>query len=263
MPDHLTPELHELTYSYRDYEEEVTFIELCLQQFGTSQNSRVLDIGCGTGEHMRQFILRGYECDGFDFDPEMIEFAKKKFKRQGIRADISAGDMRKFDTERKYGLAINMLASANFILTNDVMISHLRSIAHALDPGAIAVLEMFHPREYGFPADNPINTWEIYGDDFYLECILHFAQEPLNSVTQTQKSTKRVTITRNDKTEEHLLHRTQRVYLFQEFKALVHNAGGLEMVACFGTFNTDRPLDDSKRSWRMISILRRTEEEIR
>jgi SAM-dependent methyltransferase len=262
MADHLTPALHELTYSYRDYEAEVTFVELMWQQYGTSDNSRVLDIGCGTGEHMRQFILRGYTCDGFDLDPEMVEYAKNKFKRQKIQADVWHDDMRRFKTERTYGLAINMLASANFIITNDEMISHLRSIARSLDQGGIAVLEMFHPREYGFPADNPLNTWEIYGDDFYLECILHFEQEPVDSVTQTQKTTKRVLITRNEQTEEHLLHRIQRVYLFQEFKSLVRNAGGLELVSCYGTFNPDRLLDNSKRSWRMIPILRRTGDKI-
>jgi len=262
MSDHLTPELHELTYSYRDYEAEVTFVELCWQEYTKCDNSLVLDMGCGIGEHTRQFILRGYECDGFDSDPEMIEYAKKKFEAEGIKTDIWLKDMREFTVERKYGLVINMLASANFILTNEEIISHLRSVARALDTGGILLLEMFHPRDYGFPLDNPLNNWEIYGEDFYLECILHFEQEQLDSVSQTQRSTKKVTITRGDDVQETLLDRRQRVYLYQEFKALVECAGGLEMVNCYGAFNPDLPIDNTKRSWRMISVLRRTEGEV-
>lgn len=263
MADHLSPELHELTYSYRDYEAEVTFVELCWQEYTECDNNRVLDMGCGIGEHTRQFILRGYECDGFDCDPEMIEFARKKLEAEGIKADIWHDNMHKFEVDRKYGLAINMLASANFILTNEEMITHLSSVARSLDTGGILLLEMFHPREYGFPKDNPLNNWEIYGDDFYLECILHFNQEPLDTISQTQRTTKKVTITRNETTEEILLDRKQRVYLYQEFRALVESAGGFEMVNCYGAFNPDRTIDNTKRSWRMIPVLRRTEGEIK
>jgi len=48
-----------------------------------------------------------------------------------------------------------------------------------------------------------------------------------------------------------------RILLPQEFKALVACSGVLEVVEIFGTFKEDIKLDRSRKSWRMIPILRR------
>ncbi len=257
MPEQISPELHELIYSYRDYEAEVTFVELCWQRLTSSENGRVLDIGCGIGVHMRQFLQRGYECDGIDVDPEMLEYGRARFTAEGLELNASVADMRDFKATQSYGLAINMLASANLLLTNQEMVTHLRAVARALEPGGIYILEMFHPREYGFPSESPYNVWEIQTEDLYIECVLHFEREVLDPVSQCQRTKKRVAVTRDGETEVHLFPRTQRVYLFQEFKALVECAGGFELADCFGAFDIDCPLDNSRRSWRMIPILRR------
>ena len=259
MNDKLTPELHELAYGYRDFEAETTFAEYCWQQYTKTESNRVLDIGCRAGAHMRQFLLRGYECDGIDISQEMIDYTKARFKEEGLEFVGWQADMRRFEVKRKYGLAINMLATVNYLQKNDEMKEHLRSVWHALEPGGIYLIEMFHPREYGFPSDSPYNAWEIFDEDCSVVCELHVDPSPLDPITQCQSSTMRIAITRGDKVEEYKITRKQRVYLYQELRSLIGWVGGFEMVACYGGFNPERPLDNSKRSWRMVPVLRRLE----
>jgi cyclopropane fatty-acyl-phospholipid synthase-like methyltransferase len=47
---------------------------------------RVLDIGCGTGEHALMAAQRGLEAVGIDSSPTAIEIAKRKARERGLNA---------------------------------------------------------------------------------------------------------------------------------------------------------------------------------
>lgn len=258
----ISPEVYELAFSYRDYGAEADFIEYLWQKNSNIDNQSILDIACGTGSHLIQFCSRGYESTGFDKSSEVVAYAKKKFEEQDLPIDIFQADMKRFELKKKFGLAFNMLTSANLLLTDEDMISHLKSVAGVLEPGGIFVLEMFHPREYGFKADFPTTAWEITQDDVVLQCDLRHNLEALDTVKQTQKTTLRISLTKDDKTEEFLNPRTQRVYLYHEFLSLVDHAGGFEVIAVYGALNSAVLLSNERRSWRMIPVLRRTGDEI-
>jgi len=44
-------------------------------------NSKVLDIGCGTGEAMKYLIRQDLKCTGVDFSDAMLNIAKKRFPK--------------------------------------------------------------------------------------------------------------------------------------------------------------------------------------
>lgn len=59
------------------------------------QDSRILDIGCSTGELVTTLAKDGYTCYGTDLNPEMIERARLLADSEGVRVDFQVGDMRK------------------------------------------------------------------------------------------------------------------------------------------------------------------------
>ncbi|MGX8682027.1 MAG: class I SAM-dependent methyltransferase [Spirochaetales bacterium] len=60
-------------------------IDTILDNAGVRSGARVLDIACGTGVLVPDYIRRGAKCVvGVDISPEMIKIASSKFKDKGV-----------------------------------------------------------------------------------------------------------------------------------------------------------------------------------
>ena len=55
-------------------------------------HGRILDIGCGTGEHALMAAARGYEATGIDAAPSAIEIAKRKAAERGLGVRFLVAD---------------------------------------------------------------------------------------------------------------------------------------------------------------------------
>lgn len=71
-------------------------INIILDNAGVKQGSRVLDVACGTGVLMPDYLSRGAEVTGIDISPEMIKLAEQKYAGTGVRficGDVEAADV--------------------------------------------------------------------------------------------------------------------------------------------------------------------------
>ena len=71
-------------------EREWPFLQSVL---GTAPNRRLLDLGCGTGEHSRFLAAKGFDVVGIDSSPAMITKARDGGAQTGVRfieGDIAA-----------------------------------------------------------------------------------------------------------------------------------------------------------------------------
>ena len=57
-----------------------------LVQRGILKDGPVLDVGCGTGEHVLFFAAKGFEATGIDLSPKAIEKAKRKMRERKLKA---------------------------------------------------------------------------------------------------------------------------------------------------------------------------------
>lgn len=80
---------------------------------------RVLDVGCGSGGQLLDLAKRGYMVFGFDFSPQAIEVAQKRFSEAKFRGDFKVASM-----QEKFPYRDNFF---------DVVIS-LRTINHGTLP---------------------------------------------------------------------------------------------------------------------------------
>ncbi len=71
-------------------------ISIILDNAGVKQGSRVLDVACGTGVLMPDYLSRGADVTGIDISPEMIKLAEQKYAGTGVRficGDVEAADV--------------------------------------------------------------------------------------------------------------------------------------------------------------------------
>ncbi len=73
-----------------DYDTDVKFLGKLLKKFGCR---KVLDVGCGTGNHAIRLSRLGYDVMGVDVSPAMLKVARSKIKNK--RVQFQQGDMKK------------------------------------------------------------------------------------------------------------------------------------------------------------------------
>lgn len=77
---------------------------------------RVLDVGCGAGEHTILLTRRGYDVLGIDFSPHAIDMARQNAERRGVDARFEVGDAMALGTGGGYD---TILDSALFHIFDD------------------------------------------------------------------------------------------------------------------------------------------------
>jgi SAM-dependent methyltransferase len=78
MGEHLYtdhPEVYDLIQSEWDYDRDVAFV---LDAADLDAGERLLEVGCGTGEHTRRFVERGLDVTAVDAHAGMLSVARRK-----------------------------------------------------------------------------------------------------------------------------------------------------------------------------------------
>lgn len=63
---------------------------------------RILDLGCGNGNHIIFFAEQGFTVYGIDISREAIKIAKKWLKQKGLKAQLTVGDAEKLPYKNNY-----------------------------------------------------------------------------------------------------------------------------------------------------------------
>ncbi|HWL89319.1 MAG TPA: methyltransferase domain-containing protein [Polyangiaceae bacterium] len=127
-----------LTWNAELYDTKHAFVTAygadLLELLAAKPQERVLDLGCGTGDHVGALHARGVEAVGVDASPEMIERARAKFPDASFRV----GDARSLEFTGAFD-AVFSNAVLHWVPEADAV---ARSIAAALKPGGRFVAEL-------------------------------------------------------------------------------------------------------------------------
>lgn len=252
------PLYYDIAFS-RDVEPEISFFEQCLARWAQCESNRALELGCGPAYHSESLARNGYDVVALDSSPGMIQYASERLNDQSGTITFIQGDMREFDLSEKVGLAVCMLASVALILTLNDMIAHLESVARNLDEGGLYIMEVSHPRDlFTNSGSRPTAPgWQAHRDQITIDMQWGEASDPVDPIREVHSW--KVTAQIKDSSLEKTLQYTeeQAIWTRQEIEAAARLAGGLEIVAWYGAFDTKQTLNNSPWSWRMIPVLRK------
>ena len=78
-------------YKNKGNKKEILYLEGLFKKYRTAKTRTVLDVGCGTANHMIPLIKRGCRVTGVDVSSQMLKIAGEKLNRAGFEADLIKG----------------------------------------------------------------------------------------------------------------------------------------------------------------------------
>lgn len=132
----------------KDYESEVAFIIDQFEATSQTDGNRVLIVGCGTGEHAKRLVARGFDVLGIDKYEEMIAIARRKSE-----AAFRVGTLPNIDVDNTFDLILLPFTVINH-LAPDALDPTLHTLAQALVDGGVLIFDngVFPTTDNGPPA---------------------------------------------------------------------------------------------------------------
>ncbi len=115
-----------------DYREQSEHVHRLQRLFGNG-GRRYLDIGCGTGPHVRHFVDMGYQCCGLDIHQPMLDIAQQRCPQ----ANFVQGDMRSFAVAEPFDLIACYLYSIHYSQNLAGLQGCIEAVHAALNSGGL------------------------------------------------------------------------------------------------------------------------------
>ena len=149
-------DLYDTIYStIKDYAAEADRIAALLRREHPACRT-VLDVGCGTGEHIRLLNERGFRADGLDLDPGLLRVAAAK----NPSSRFHHADMCAFALAERYDAVLSLFSSIGYAATLEGVTRALTCVRAHLAAGGIAVVEPWLTPDAVQPGRETIQTFD-------------------------------------------------------------------------------------------------------
>lgn len=128
----------------RDYASEARWVEEQVRVRYPAATT-LLDVACGTGEHLRHLMPLFERVEGVELSEDMIEWGRPR----SPDLPLHQGDMRDFDLGRQFSAVICLFSSVGHMITgHDLDLAVQRLAAHTERGGVVIVEPWWFPDEF-------------------------------------------------------------------------------------------------------------------
>ncbi len=132
---------YNLFYKDKNYKREYEYINEIIIKYCKNECKTVLDIGCGTGKHLKYFKEEGYEVSGIDLSESMISEAKKHLSQKNDLICCKASD---FDLHKKYDVIISLFHVMSYQTKNQEIEKVFKNVYKHLKKGGIFIFDFWY-----------------------------------------------------------------------------------------------------------------------
>jgi len=219
------------------YDEYVNWV---VKNAPSSENLRLLDIGCGTGVMLEKFIAQGYEVAGLDLSEEMLMMANERLANVGQQVLLVCQSMDELDGFEDLDVITIPIDSLNYLPEQSQVEATFNRIHEALKPGG----HLFFDVHSLFKMDEIFMDSPFTYDDGEITYLWDTEEgEHPHSVHHDMTFFVQQEGTHFERFEE---YHFQRTFQIQEYLKMLSSAG-FQDVQVTADFSEDAPQLDSQR----------------
>jgi SAM-dependent methyltransferase len=250
-------EYYDIAFDFRDVGVECDFLTELYRRSAAREPASFLELAAGPAYHTIELARRGLRATALDLSPAMVRHGRAKAAAAGVAIDYVEGDMTGFSLPATYDLAALLMASCEYLLDNDAVLSHLDRVADHLNDGGLYVVEMSHPRDAFEVGRSTKPAWDMERDGTRVHMEWGHDGDPFDPITQLTEVSVRVEFEDGTQHGSHEERAPQRAFTANELRALVAASGRFEIAGMYGSMSVEIPFGNDKAAWRMVPVLRR------
>jgi SAM-dependent methyltransferase len=205
----------------------------------------VLDVGCGTGRILLDFMQQGIDIDGVDNSPEMLARLRQKAEQLNLHPGVYHQEMENLDLPRKYQAILVPSSSFQLLLDEKLPPAAMDRFYQHLLPGAVLAMPFMTLWKEGDPLESDFTREVIRPEDGATVCRWQYAR--YDPETELEHSIDRYEIIRDGQvipSEEHHQSPATRSYTQQQARDLYRKAGFTDIQVLHEfTFEPAKPGD--------------------
>jgi len=120
----------------KDYRKEADVVKGVIEKFETNRSKTLLDVGCGTGEHLK-YLSSDFQCTGIDINRRMIDLAKNKVTN--VRFKVA--DMVNFTIRERFDVIICLFSAIGHVENFKKLVKTLENFRKHLNEKGLVILE--------------------------------------------------------------------------------------------------------------------------
>lgn len=243
-------EFYDTIFKAKDYLAETKMIFSLSREYGFKKPEKMLEIGCGTGNHTLLLSKKVRSLDSLDIDSRMTRLAETKLKNGRIEnVSILTKSVEELE-EKNYDLVVAMFNVVTYIKGYKNLLSFIGGVSDKLRPGGIFVFDCWN----GVAAllDPPKSKkMEIVEGNTKVDCVL---TSKTDSLRQTTTLNYDIVVSDGKKKRNGKYSFDQTLWTPMQIEEALKEAG-LEVLLCSALMKPDRPATD--KDWKIMFCARK------
>jgi ubiquinone/menaquinone biosynthesis C-methylase UbiE len=193
----------------------------------------VLDVGCGTGRLLLDYLSQGVDIDGVDLSPKMLAICYQKAKAMQLSPVLFKGNMQTIRLTRHYQTIIVPSSSFQLVLDLDDARQAIRNMYSSLQVGGSLVMPFMRLWKQGDPLEK---DWQMSGEKVRPTdglIVRRWSKRWFDPESQLQHTEDRFELLRDgvvSKSEQHVRSPATREYTKAQAHELYSKAGFVDII---------------------------------
>ena len=191
-----------------------------------------LDVGCGTGRLLLDYLAEGLDIDGVDNSPEMVALCLAKAQQRGLRPTVYQQAMEHLELPRRYGTILVPSSSFQLLTEAEQARAAMRRFFDHLLPGGALAMSVMALRREGDPLET---AWTLRAEKVRPEdgtVVRRWSRSRYEPDAQLEHTEDRYEVVRDGAvvaTEEHRRSPATRGYTHAQVRDLYAAAGFVDV----------------------------------